>query len=146
MREIRRDLHRHPELGTQELRTSRIVAEYLTNLGLEVNTGVGGTGVVARLSGREGGACVALRADMDALPMAEKNEVPYASLETGVAHCCGHDGHTAILLGTAALLCKYKDSLDGQVKFFFQPKDIFMLSQNNQDITGQDFTFMTRVK
>ena len=123
MREIRRDLHRHPELGTQELRTSRIVAEYLTNLGLEVNTGVGGTGVVARLSGREGGACVALRADMDALPMAEKNEVPYASLETGVAHCCGHDGHTAILLGAAALLYKYKDSFDGHVKFIFQPSE-----------------------
>ena len=123
MREIRRDLHMHPELGTREVRTSRIVADFLKDLGLEVKSGVGGTGVVARLSGRQGGACVALRADMDALPMEEKNEVPYASVEPGVAHCCGHDGHTAILLGAAALLCKYKDSLEGHVKFIFQPSE-----------------------
>jgi amidohydrolase len=123
MREIRRDLHMHPELGTQEVRTSRIVADFLKDLGLEVKIGVGGTGVIGLLSGRKGGACVALRADLDALPMEEKNEVPYASLEPGVAHCCGHDGHTAILLGAAALLCKHKDSLAGHVKFIFQPSE-----------------------
>jgi amidohydrolase len=123
MRAVRRDLHRHPELGTQEVRTSRIVADYLTSLGLDVKTGVGGYGVVAMLSAREDGKCVALRADMDALAMQEKNEVPYASLEHGVAHCCGHDGHTAILLGTAALLCKFADSLNGNVKFIFQPSE-----------------------
>ena len=77
MREIRRDLHKHPELGTQEVRTSRIVADYLGNLGLDVHTGIGGYGVVATLPGRETEKCVALRADMDALPMEEKNEAPF---------------------------------------------------------------------
>jgi amidohydrolase len=99
------------------------VADYLTTLGLDVKTGVGGYGVVAMLSAREGGKCIALRADMDALAMQEKNKVPYASVERGVAHCCGHDGHTAILLGTAALLCKFSDSLNGNVKFIFQPSE-----------------------
>jgi amidohydrolase len=123
MREIRRDLHQHPELGTQEVRTSRIVADYLKNLGLEVRTGVGGYGVVGLLSTREDDESVALRADMDALPMEEKNSVPYASVKRGVAHCCGHDGHTAILLGAANLLCKFSDSLEGNVKFIFQPSE-----------------------
>jgi amidohydrolase len=97
MREIRRDLHKHPELGTQEVRTSRIVADYLTHLGLDMHTGIGGHGVVAMLSGKEGGQCV--------------------------AHCCGHDGHTAILLGTASLLCRFSDRLKGSVKFVFQPSE-----------------------
>ena len=123
MREIRRDLHKHPELGTQEVRTSRIVADYLTHLGLDVRTGIGGHGVVAMLSGKEAEKCVALRADMDALPMEEKNAVPYASARPGVAHCCGHDGHTAILLGTASLLCRFSDRLKGSVKFVFQPSE-----------------------
>ncbi len=123
MREIRRDLHKHPELGTQEVRTSRIVADYLKHLGLEVRTGVGGSGVVAMLSTQREGKSVALRADMDALPMEEKNNVPYASVKRGVAHCCGHDGHTAILLGAANLLCKFSDSLKGNVKFIFQPSE-----------------------
>jgi amidohydrolase len=123
MRDIRRDLHQHPELGTQEVRTSRIVADYLNKLGLEVRTGVGGYGVVAMLSTREAENSVALRADMDALPMEEKNSVPYASVKRGVAHCCGHDGHTAILLGAANLLCKFSDSLKGNVKFIFQPSE-----------------------
>jgi amidohydrolase len=123
MREIRRDLHQHPELGTQEVRTSRIVADYLKHLGLEVRTGVGGYGVVGLLSTREANKSVALRADMDALPMEEKNSIPYASVKRGVAHCCGHDGHTAILLGAANLLCKFSDSLNGNVKFIFQPSE-----------------------
>ena len=123
MREIRRDLHKHPELGTQEVRTSRIVADYLEHLGLDVHTGIGGYGVVATLPGRETEKCVALRADMDALPMEEKNEVPYASKRPGAAHCCGHDGHTAILLGAASLLCKFSDRLKGNVKFIFQPSE-----------------------
>jgi len=123
MREIRRDLHKHPELGTQEVRTSQIVADYLTHLGLDMRTGIGGHGVVAMLSGKEAGQCVALRADMDALPMEEKNAVPYASARPGVAHCCGHDGHTAILLGTASLLCRFSDRLKGSVKFVFQPSE-----------------------
>ena len=123
MREIRRDLHKHPELGTQEVRTSRIVADYLGNLGLDVHTGIGGYGVVATLPGRETEKCVALRADMDALPMEEKNETPYTSTRPGAAHCCGHDGHTAILLGAASLLCKFSDRLKGNVKFIFQPSE-----------------------
>jgi amidohydrolase len=123
MREIRRDLHQHPELGTQEVRTSRIVADYLRHLGLEVRTGVGGYGVVGLLSTREADKSVALRADMDALPMEEKNSVPYVSIKRGVAHCCGHDGHTAILLGAASLLCKFSDFLEGNVKFIFQPSE-----------------------
>ncbi|MGD9078329.1 MAG: amidohydrolase [Desulfobacterales bacterium] len=123
MREIRRDLHKHPELGTQEVRTSRIVADYLKHLGLDVRTGIGGHGVVATLSAREAGQYVALRADMDALPMEEKNTVPYVSATPGVAHCCGHDGHTAILLGAATLLCKFSDELKGSAKFIFQPSE-----------------------
>jgi amidohydrolase len=123
MREIRRDLHQHPELGTQEVRTSRIVTDYLKHLGLDVRTGIGGHGVVATLSAKEAEKCVALRADMDALAMEEKNVVPYASARSGVAHCCGHDGHTAILLGTASLLCKFSDRLKGSVKFLFQPSE-----------------------
>jgi amidohydrolase len=123
MREIRRDVHQHPELGTQEVRTSRIVADYLKHLGLEVRTGVGGYGVVGLLSTRQTDRCVALRADMDALPMEEKNSAPYASVKRGVAHCCGHDGHTAILLGAANLLCKFSDALEGNVKFLFQPSE-----------------------
>jgi amidohydrolase len=123
MREIRRDLHKHPELGTQEVRTSRIVADHLKHLGLDVRTGIGGHGVVATLSPGDAGKCVALRADMDALPMEEKNAVPYASARSGVAHCCGHDAHTAILLGTASLLCKFSDRLKGSVKFVFQPSE-----------------------
>jgi amidohydrolase len=88
-----------------------------------VHSGIGGHGVVATLSAGEAAKCVALRADMDALPMEEKNAVPYASVRSGVAHCCGHDGHTAILLGTASLLCKFSDRLRGSVKFVFQPSE-----------------------
>ena len=123
MREIRRDLHRHPEPGTREVRTSRVVADYLRQLGLDVRTGIGGHGVVATLSAGEAEPCVALRADMDALPVEEKNTAPYASASPGVAHCCGHDGHTAILLGTASLLCRFADRLQGSVKFIFQPSE-----------------------
>jgi len=123
MRDIRRDLHQNPELGMEEIRTSRIVADYLENLGLEIRTGVGGTGVLATLNTQEGGKTVALRADMDAIPIEDKKDVPYASKRTGVTHACGHDGHTAILLGAATLLCKFSDSLKGNVKFIFQPSE-----------------------
>ena len=123
MREIRRDLHRHPELGMQEKRTSRIVADYLKKLGLDVQTSVGGTGVIALLFTQKGAETISLRADMDALPMADKKDVPYASAIDGTAHCCGHDGHTAILLGTASLLCNSTDLLKGNVKFIFQPSE-----------------------
>src|SRR5665213_1666233 len=95
---LRRDLHAHPELGFAEHRTAGIVAERLTALGLEVHTGIGGTGVVAILSGAQPGPTIMLRADMDALPMTEENDVAYVSQTTGVTHACGHDAHVAMLL------------------------------------------------
>jgi amidohydrolase len=123
MREMRRDFHRHPELGMQEVRTSRIVADHLQHLGLEVRTGVGGTGVIGTLYAKEAGPTVAIRADMDALAMEDKKTVPYASSRPGVAHSCGHDAHTAILLGAANLFCRFSDSLRGNVKLIFQPSE-----------------------
>lgn len=113
----RRDLHRHPELSFQETRTAGVVAEALREMGVRVQTGVGKTGVVGYLG--EGSPVVALRADMDALPIQEINEVPYASCNPGVMHACGHDAHTAILLGVAKLLSEM--DLPGQVRFLFQP-------------------------
>jgi amidohydrolase len=121
--EVRRDLHRHPELGMQEHRTAGTVASRLQALGLEVRTGVGGTGVVGLLRGARSGPTIALRADMDALPIQDRKQVPYASVVPGVMHACGHDGHTAILLGTADLLSRHRDRLAGQVKFLFQPAE-----------------------
>jgi amidohydrolase len=115
----RRDIHAHPELGFQEFRTGRKVAETLRGMGLEVTTGVAKTGVVAILG--EGSPVVGIRADMDALPIHEANEVPYASQTAGVMHACGHDSHTAMLLGVAKLLSEMPDRPDGQIRFFFQP-------------------------
>jgi amidohydrolase len=123
MREIRRDLHRNPELGTQEIRTSRIVADHLQRLGFEVKTGIGGTGVVGTLYGKERGHTIAIRADMDALPMDDKKTVSYASTRPGIAHACGHDAHTAILLGAAHLFSRLSDSVPGNVKLIFQPSE-----------------------
>ncbi len=127
MRSIRRDLHRHPEVGTREIRTAARIAELLAAAGLEVRTGVGGTGVVGLLAGRGRGAArgrtVALRADMDALPMQDRKSVEYASQNPGAAHSCGHDGHAAILLGAAEILARERDSLAGNVKFIFQPSE-----------------------
>jgi len=123
MIDLRRDFHRNPELGMKEVRTSQIVAEHLRQLGYEVKTGIGGTGVVGLLRGRAGGATVALRADMDALPMEDRKTVPYASARPGVAHSCGHDGNTAILLGAARLFAQYSKDLQGNVKLIFQPSE-----------------------
>ena len=123
MSDLRRDFHRHPELGMKEVRTSGIVADYCRNLGLDVRTGVGNTGVVAVLHVRQGAPCVAIRADMDALPMSDKKNAAYASTEPGVAHACGHDANTAILLGTAEMLTRHSDLLTGNVKFIFQPSE-----------------------
>ncbi len=127
----RRDIHQHPELGNTEVRTSRLVAEHLRKLGMEVTTGVAGTGVVGVLKGGRPGATVALRADMDALPVEEKNALPFRSRATGtyegktvpVMHACGHDTHVAILLATAELLAGMKPELPGTVKFIFQPAE-----------------------
>ncbi len=119
----RRDLHQHPEIAFEEYRTAGIVAEALSALGLEVQTGVGKTGVVAVLDGATDGPTVLVRADMDALPIQELNEVPYASQTAGKMHACGHDGHTAIGLGVAKILSKYRSQLAGRVKFVFQPAE-----------------------
>jgi len=127
----RRDIHEHPELGEQETRTAGLVAAHLTRLGLEVKTGVAGTGVVAILSGGKPGPVVALRADMDALPVREPQLLPFASKAKGkylgrevdVMHACGHDAHTAILMATAEVLTAMKDKLPGTVKFIFQPAE-----------------------
>jgi len=118
---LRRDFHMHPELGFQEIRTSRIVGDYLENLGMDVTRGVGKTGVTGLLKGKEKGKTVMLRADMDALPVQELNDVPYRSQNDGVMHACGHDGHTAMLLAGAKILSRHKGELKGSIKFIFQP-------------------------
>ncbi len=120
---LRRDLHRHPELGFALPRTAGIVATRLHELGLEVQTAVGESGVVAMLEGAADGPTVLVRADMDALPVQEENEVPYASQTAGVMHACGHDGHTAIVLAVAELLSARRADLAGRVKFVFQPAE-----------------------
>lgn len=120
----RRDFHMHPELSNHEERTSRIVAERLRALGLEdVKTGVGKYGVTALLKGTKPGPVVAVRADMDALPIQEVNDVPYKSLVPGVKHACGHDVHTTVELGVAEVLSKMRDQIHGSVKFIFQPAE-----------------------
>ena len=122
--ERRRDFHIHPELSNREERTSRIVAEQLRSLGFtDIQTNVAKYGVVAVLKGGKPGPVVAVRADMDALPIQEVNEVPYKSQNPGVKHACGHDAHTAIQLGVAEVLSRLKDQLPGTVKFIFQPAE-----------------------
>ncbi len=120
---LRRDFHSHPELGFHEIRTAGIVARELTTLGLEVHTGVGGTGVVALLEGARPGPVVLVRADMDALPIREETGAAYASQNPGVMHACGHDGHTAILLTVAKMLHAHRNELSGTIKFMFQPAE-----------------------
>jgi amidohydrolase len=120
---IRRDIHMHPELGNREVRTARLVAEHLKSLGLDVKTGVAKTGVVGLLKGAKPGPTVAVRVDMDALPIQELNDVPYKSQNPGVKHACGHDVHTTVGLGTAEVLAGLRDKLSGTVKFIFQPAE-----------------------
>jgi amidohydrolase len=122
-RAMRRDFHAHPELGFHEVRTAGIVAKELTGLGLEVTTGVGGTGVVAMIEGSKPGPVIMVRADMDALPIVEETGAEYASVNPGVMHACGHDAHTAVLLTTARLLLAHKNELHGSVKLVFQPAE-----------------------
>jgi len=123
MVELRRSFHMHPELGMEETRTAGIVAEELEKLGIEIETGVGGTGVVGVLRGNKQGKTIAIRADMDALPIEDRKNVDYASKVEGKMHACGHDGHTAILLGTAMLLSEMRGRINGTVKFIFQPAE-----------------------
>jgi amidohydrolase len=120
---LRRDLHQHPELGFQEIRTSGIVEKYLKECGLEVRTKIAHTGVAGLLRGRHPGRTVLLRADMDALPIQEENDLPYASVYDGKMHACGHDGHTAMLLIAAKILAGHKDEIEGNIKFVFQPNE-----------------------
>ncbi len=122
-RDLRRDLHMHPEIGFKEIRTAKIVARELTHLGMEVKTGVGQTGVVALLEGKSPGPVVLLRFDMDALPIQEETGAEYASENNGVMHACGHDGHVAIGLTVARILNKYREKFSGTVKFVFQPAE-----------------------
>ncbi|GAB4553462.1 MAG: amidohydrolase [Anaerolineae bacterium] len=119
----RRDFHRHPELAFEEHRTAAIVAQTLTELGLEVQTGIGKTGVVGILEGSQDGITVLVRADMDALPIFEANTVEYASQTAGKMHACGHDGHTAIALAVAKMLSARRDQIKGRIKFVFQPAE-----------------------
>lgn len=129
--EWRRDLHQHPELGNNEKRTAAIVAKHLQSLGIEVKTGVAKTGVVGILKGDKPGPVVALRADMDGLPVTERVDVPFASKvratyngqDVGVMHACGHDSHVAMLMGVAEILSGMKKDLKGTVKFIFQPAE-----------------------
>jgi amidohydrolase len=127
----RRDLHQHPELGHKETRTAALVAEHLDRLGLQVRTGIAGTGVTGVLRGAKPGRRIALRADMDALPVTEAVDLPFASKVTttyrgqpvGVMHACGHDAHVAILMGVAEALAAQRETLAGEVMFVFQPAE-----------------------
>jgi amidohydrolase len=129
--EWRRDIHQHPELGNREFRTAGLVADHLEGLGLEVTRGIAHTGVVGILRGGRPGPRIALRADMDALPVTEQVDLPFASRvttefngqTTGVMHACGHDAHTAILMGVAQALASQRDQLAGEVMFIFQPAE-----------------------
>jgi len=122
--EIREYFHKYPELSFHEVQTSRKIAEILQELELdEVNTGIAKTGVVGLLCGKETGKTFAIRADMDALPIKEENDVPYKSQNDGVMHACGHDTHITMAIGTAMILSKMRDKLKGNVKFIFQPAE-----------------------
>jgi amidohydrolase len=127
----RRDIHQYPELGNREFRTGQLVAEHLRALGLDVQDKVAYTGVVGLLRGAKPGPVVALRADMDALPVDEEVDVPFASkvrtvwngIESGVMHACGHDAHVAMLMGACEVLSKMREQIAGTVKFIFQPAE-----------------------
>ncbi|MBS1513166.1 MAG: amidohydrolase [Bacteroidetes bacterium] len=131
LEEWRRHFHEHPELGNREYKTAAYIVEQLKDLGLEIQTGVGKTGVVAILKGGKPGPVIALRADIDALPVKERVNVPYASKDSTayngqkvpVMHACGHDAHTAMLIGTARVLSSMKKDIAGTVKFIFQPAE-----------------------
>ena len=129
--DCRRDIHQHPELGNREIRTSKLVVDRLKELGIEARTGVAHTGVVGILRGGKPGRVVALRADMDALPVVEQVDVPFKSTaraqfngqDVGVMHACGHDAHVAILLGVAEVLAGMREELPGTIVFLFQPAE-----------------------
>src|SRR6187431_424617 len=127
----RRDIHQNPELGNNEFRTAKLIADHFRSLGIEVKEGIGKTGVVGILRGAKPGPCIGLRADMDGLPVVERVDLPFASKvkstyngqEVGVMHACGHDTHVAILMSVAEILAGMKNELKGTVKFVFQPAE-----------------------
>ena len=119
---LRRDFHKHPELGLEEFRTSDKVAAYLEDIGLEVSR-LTETGIIGLLKGNHPGPTLMMRADMDALPIQEANDLPYKSVNNGKMHACGHDGHTAMLLIAAKILAHYKNTIKGNIKFLFQPNE-----------------------
>lgn len=121
--EIRRTIHQHPELGFEEVETSRLVSEWLEIFGYQVKKGLAKTGVVGILEGKRPGKTIAIRADMDALPVDEANQVTYASKIKGKMHACGHDAHVAILLGVAKFFSSMKDQVEGNIKWIFQPAE-----------------------
>lgn len=142
----RRYLHQNPELSNQEVQTAKYIEEKLLSFGLDVKTNIGGNGLIGVLSGDEPGQTIALRADFDALPINDEKEVPYKSLNPGVMHACGHDGHTAALLGTAQTLSKFKKYIKGNIVFIFQHAEElppggakFMVEENV--LEGVDYVF-----
>lgn len=120
MVKIRRYLHQHPELSFKEFETAKYIANFYKNLGVQVQTNVGGNGVVARIRCAKPGKTVALRADFDALPIQDEKDVPYKSTVPGLMHACGHDGHTATLLSVASIIFDLKDELSGEYVFIHQ--------------------------
>ncbi|MBP7400771.1 MAG: amidohydrolase, partial [Chitinophagales bacterium] len=123
IRSIRRHLHTHPELSFEEYNTAAFIAEKLTEFGIPFTPNIAKTGIVGIISGKEKGKTIALRADMDALPITEANDIDYKSQNAGVMHACGHDVHTACLLGAAKILNTLKDSFSGTIKLIFQPSE-----------------------
>jgi|AntAceMinimDraft_16_1070373.scaffolds.fasta_scaffold10769_3 amidohydrolase len=120
---IRRDIHKYPELGFEEKRTGEIIVEILEELDFKIYKGIAKTGIIGQLKGKKTGPTIAFRADMDALPIQEKNNISYASKVPGKMHACGHDGHVSILLGAAKIFAKIKDKIPGQIILIFQPAE-----------------------
>ncbi|MBC8062780.1 MAG: amidohydrolase [Clostridiaceae bacterium] len=121
--EIRRDIHAHPEIGLEEIRTSNLIADKLESLGIDTKRGVGKTGVVGLLKGKYEGKTILLRSDMDCLALEERNQLQYKSENKGLMHACGHDAHVAWLIGAAEILSEFKEELHGNIKFVFQPAE-----------------------
>src|SRR5215472_9578123 len=124
---LRRELHQHPELAFEEVRTAATLAARMRHLGLAVEDGIGGTGVLAVLDGKHPGKTLLIRADIDALPLDETTGREYASIIPNRSHACGHDAHSAIVAGVAAVLARHRDQTTGRVAFVFQPADEPML-------------------
>ncbi|MBK7107736.1 MAG: amidohydrolase [Bacteroidetes bacterium] len=136
IRSIRRHLHTHPELSFEEYNTAAFIAEKLTEFGIPFTPNIAKTGIVGIISGKEKGKTIALRADMDALPITEANDIDYKSQNAGVMHACGHDVHTACLLGAAKILNTLKDSFNGTIKLIFQPSEERLPGGANEMITA----------